>query len=123
MLIRRRASLVYRLTDDLRQRLGARLAERLARLQSAVEAVESALGASPAEAQRARLEGQHARLVRARDECRARMHQVEGLGPGDEIAEGSVEVLSDVNVGDPEERLRDAQIVIQDGHVVEIRNA
>jgi len=45
---------------------------------------------------------------------------VEGLQEGAEVTEGSVEILTSVSVGDSEDRLKEARIVICDGRVVEI---
>jgi len=41
---------------------------------------------------------------------------------GSEIVEGSVTIDSEIGVGDSETRLWDAQIVIREGEIVELRN-
>lgn len=123
MLIRRKARLVYCVTDEFRQQMAGDLMRRRQRVEAALSAVDAALseaessGGNVQDLQRRRLA-----LVQARDRTSSRLIQLEAMGSGDELAAGFVEIVSDIAVGDSEERLREAQIVIRDGVVVEIRN-
>ncbi|MCC6485343.1 MAG: hypothetical protein IT209_10905 [Armatimonadetes bacterium] len=121
VLIRRRASLVYELTEDLRQRLTSDLQDRLTRSSVALEALDTMLASGQREREAA-LKKERDRLVRARSEVSARLAQLSELNNETEITQGSVELLCELKVGDSEERLREAQIVIRDGLIREIRN-
>lgn len=119
VLVRRRASLVYRVTEDLKRRMLERLRERQETMAAALATLDSALDGAP-ESAAAGLSRRRDSLVKARDECAARIALVEGLQEGAEVTEGSVEILTSVSVGDSEDRLQEARIVICDGRVVEI---
>ncbi len=121
MLIRRRARLVYQVTEGLRKRLSAELQERLKRSDEALEALETVLRAGPPESEAA-LKRQRDSLAQAHHDAAARLERVCGLASDSEISEGFVDFFSEVSVGDSEERLREAQIVIRDGVILEIRN-
>ena len=125
MLVRRRARLIYRVTEEFKARLARDMGVRLGKADAAVAAVAAVFGnlsESDQPEQYARLKGRRDRLLRARDEVAARLAQVQGLKIGDELAEGSVEFLSEVSLGDPQERLADAQVVICDGRIEEFRD-
>ncbi len=125
MLVRKRAKLVYEVTEDLKTQLTQRMDERLKKTEAALGAVQSALrefGESAGGNQLSRLKAQGEKLQRTRDEAVMRLAQIKGLALGSEIAEGAVEIASTIEIGDPEERLQDAEIVISGGRIKEIRN-
>ncbi len=122
--VHRRALLVYLVTESFKERLQAELGERIARADGAIEALESMLKAAGelGGPEAGRLKGERDKLLRSREDAAARLAQINGVAVGSEIVEGSVTIDSEIGVGDSEARLRDAQIVIREGEIVELRN-
>ncbi len=88
-----------------------------------MDAAAGALGAAVRQASpEPTIEERRVRAIRARDDAAARLAQIQGLADGSELAEGFVEIVSVVRTGESATRLQDAQIVISDGQIVEIRN-
>ncbi len=117
--VRRRARLVYLVTPAFRSEVCEALKKRIAGMDAAAGALGAAgeqRTADPAIAER------RSTAIRARDDAAARLAQIQGLADGSEVAEGFVEIVSVVRTGDSASRLQDAQIVISDGQIVEIRN-
>ena len=117
--VRRRARLVYLVTPEFRSEVCEALKKRI----DGMDAAAGALGAA-GEQRTADLAIAERRstAIRARDDAAARLAQIQGLADGSEVAEGFVEIVSVVRTGDSASRLQDAQIVISDGQIVEIRN-
>lgn len=71
---------------------------------------------------RQQLEAERSRQEAARMELAARMKEVEGLALQSEFSQGTVESTVEISVGDNFfARLARAEIIIQDGIVIEIR--
>lgn len=117
--MRRRARLIYRVTGSLRTEMAAALGRTISRMEAAAAALDGLIEQGSADRS---VTDRRNRALKSRDSAAARLAQLQGLRDGQEFAEGFVEVVSEVRTGDSAERLRDAQIVIVDGVIAEIRN-
>ncbi|MCL6479663.1 MAG: YlqD family protein [Peptococcaceae bacterium] len=61
------------------------------------------------------------KLLETRRQLTERLKEIGRLAEGQEIVHGRVESLVDIKVGDHWEKLMSVEVVLEDGHVVEIR--
>jgi hypothetical protein len=114
-------------TEGLKQRLGLELRAALARLDAELARLEAAEREQAAESGGADSSGEglpsaeRRRAVEQREQLLARLKELARLKLGTEIVEGTVESQVEVRPGDDWQRLMAAEIVLEDGRVVAVR--
>lgn len=118
-----------RVTDDLKKRLAADLQESIRGVEQELQQVEfqskrAALLAAkggPNQALMEQFEQERTRLSERKAQILEQLKEIARLEPGSEIVRGTVQGTVEVRPGDDWPRLLSAEIVLEDGRVVEIR--
>ncbi|MEW6696201.1 MAG: YlqD family protein [Bacillota bacterium] len=119
-----------RVTDNYKKNLAMELRQTAARLELELQQIElqarklqelSKKNPGGVEAALAQLEQEKQRRLDTRLKLLDKIKEVGKLENGSEVLQGKVESFVQVQVGDDWNRLMNAEIVIQDGKVVEIR--
>ncbi|MGI6143379.1 MAG: YlqD family protein [bacterium] len=79
-------------------------------------------GAEPIAAVKQRLEREKQKRLELRDKMRQKQIEVAGWQIGSEVVQGTLEGMVDLSVGDTMDRLLQAEVIVQDGVILEIRN-
>ena len=133
MLVKRGVIVKVAVTDAYREQLLGQLREALDKVESAIRQLEvegsgylselASRDPSQAETFRRKLDDQKQRQESVRAGLAERIADAEVLSPGDEYLQGRLEGFVEIGVGDNlSERLREPEILVRDGLVVEIRN-
>ncbi|OAT79516.1 YlqD family protein [Desulfotomaculum copahuensis] len=119
-----------RVTDNYKKAVAAELQEAVTRLDAQLKQLEwqsrriDAASGKPdaaAAAVRQQLESGRAACLSKRQELLEKLKSVGRLAPGEEVLHGRVESIVELQVGDDWRRVMGAEIVVEDGVVVEIR--
>lgn len=125
LTVRRPVTVKVRVTEAFQKAMGAQLQESVRRLDGELAQLEAQLKKLSADGPDRNALGQIGTERQKRAERRAKlledMKELARLTPGAEIVQGTVEGPVEVRVGDDWNRLFLAEIVVEDGKVVEIR--
>ncbi|MGE5561296.1 MAG: YlqD family protein [Chloroflexota bacterium] len=125
LTVRRPVTVKVRVTEAFQKAMGAQLQDTIRRLDGELAQIDAQLkkaggdGADRALAQQLGVERD--KRVDRRAKVLEDMKELARLSPGAEIVQGTVEGPVEVRVGDDWSRLFSAEIVVEDGKVVEIR--
>lgn len=118
-----------RVTEDLKKRLAADLQESIRGVEQELQQVEfqfkraallaAKAGANPALMEQ--LEHEKNRLSERKAQILEQLKEIARLEPGSEIIRGTVQGTVEVRPGDDWSKLIAAEILLEDGRVVEIR--
>lgn len=109
-------------TQGALAQLDARLRQFELQAQRALAEVERK-NPQGAAAARAQLESERQRLLEGRQGFLKRLKDLGALIPGDEVVSGQVESIIELKPGDEWAKVMGAEIVLEDGKVVQIRGA
>lgn len=125
LTVRRPVTVKVRVTEAFQKAMGAQLQDTVRRIDGELTQLEAQLKKAAGDGAERTLSQQLGAERQKRLERRAKlledMKELARLAPGAEIVQGTVEGPVEVRVGDDWNRLFSAEIVVEDGKVVEIR--
>lgn len=125
LTVRRPITVKVRVTETFQKAMGAQLQESVRRLDGELAQLDAQLKKLAADGGDRAILTQLGAERQKRAERRAKlledMKELARLAPGAEIVQGTVEGPVEVRVGDDWGRLFSAEILVEDGKVVEIR--
>ncbi len=129
IFIQRPVTVKARVTEALKKRLAAEFQESLRQAEAELTLIEGQLkrlgdeGEGPAEHRAAaeRLAVERQKRVEQRTRLLENIKESGRLEPGTEISQGTVQGFCQVRIGDDWDRLFQAEIAVEDGRVVAIR--
>ena len=132
MLIKRKVAVKVLVTEQFKQQLSVRLRTALEDIEASQQQLEhqgrrylsevESRDPAQGEAFRRKLERQKRKQAEVRSRLAEELVQAEKLEPGTEYFQGTLEGLAEIQIGDNlSEKLQDAELVVKDGIIVEIR--
>lgn len=125
LTVRRPVTVKVRITENFQKAMGAQLQEAVRRLDAELAQIDAQLkradGDGADRALRQQLSAERQKRAERRAKLVEDMKELARLAPGAEIVQGTIEGPVEVRVGDDWDRLFSAEIVIEDGKVVAIR--
>ncbi|NIM07360.1 MAG: hypothetical protein GTN69_09770 [Armatimonadetes bacterium] len=133
LTIKRPVQVMVIVTEEFKKELSQELQEAADNTQRRIEQMEFQGRRYLADVQRAdlnqamavrqQLEGEKRKLEQVKKEVQERLEEVSGLEPGSEYPRGALESIVEIKPGDNLlEKLNNAQVIIKDGIVQEIRD-
>lgn len=125
LTVRRPITVKVRVTENFQKAMGAQLQEAVRRLDAELAQIDAQVKRVDADgADRAvlqQLSAERQKRLERRAKLVEDLKELARLAPGAEIVQGTIEGPVEVRVGDDWDRLFSAEIVVEDGKVVAIR--
>lgn len=124
IMIKRAVTVKARMTEKLKRKMAFELQEALRRLDLELKELDLRLRpvASNKNQVQAEMEEERARRLEQKAALLEKLRLLARLELGTEVVQGSLEGMVELSPGDNWERVTAAEIVLEDGVVVEIRN-